>query len=126
MFEIIETGHLGVRDYRNGQKWAVFYPWGVQINIVRPINPTFTKVKFLYYYLFFDKKYKKVSDILRYQWARIYFDMKCDRCRKIKNIGIQGNITRPYSKLCNCGHVLFEERKNPFIHEIEKITNDRY
>ena len=25
------------------------YPWGLQINIVRPITPTFTKVEFLYY-----------------------------------------------------------------------------
>ncbi len=26
-----------------------FYPWGVQLNIVKPISPTFTKVEFLYY-----------------------------------------------------------------------------
>jgi len=26
-----------------------FYPWGVQLNIVRPINPDFTKVEFIYY-----------------------------------------------------------------------------
>ena len=26
-----------------------FYPWGVQLNIVRPISPDFTKVEFLYY-----------------------------------------------------------------------------
>jgi len=26
-----------------------FYPWGVQLNIVRPVTPTFTKVEFLYY-----------------------------------------------------------------------------
>jgi choline monooxygenase len=25
------------------------YPWGVQLNIVRPVTPTFTKVEFLYY-----------------------------------------------------------------------------
>jgi len=25
------------------------YPWGVQLNIVRPVSPTFTKVEFLYY-----------------------------------------------------------------------------
>lgn len=26
-----------------------FYPWGVQLNIVRPLTPNFTKVEFLYY-----------------------------------------------------------------------------
>ncbi len=26
-----------------------FYPWGVQLNIVRPLTPKFTKVEFLYY-----------------------------------------------------------------------------
>ncbi len=26
-----------------------FYPWGVQLNIVRPVSPNFTKVEFLYY-----------------------------------------------------------------------------
>jgi choline monooxygenase len=26
-----------------------FYPFGIQINIVRPISPNFTKVEFLYY-----------------------------------------------------------------------------
>lgn len=25
------------------------YPWGVQLNIVRPVTPTFTKVEFIYY-----------------------------------------------------------------------------
>lgn len=25
------------------------YPWGVQLNVVRPVSPTFTKVEFLYY-----------------------------------------------------------------------------
>ena len=25
------------------------YPWGVQLNIIRPVTPTFTKVEFLYY-----------------------------------------------------------------------------
>lgn len=26
-----------------------FYPWGVQLNIVKPVTPSFTKVEFLYY-----------------------------------------------------------------------------
>ena len=31
-----------------------FYPWGVQLNIVKPVNNTFTKVEFLYY--LYDEK----------------------------------------------------------------------
>ncbi len=73
------------------------------------------------YLPFFDLKYKVESKI-KFDWARVYFSIRCTQCQKEQNISTQENISRPWIVKCECGNILFKDEKSPFKYEANEIN----
>jgi hypothetical protein len=52
-------------------------------------------------------------------WARVHFKIICPNCNKEIECSIQNNLVRPYSRFCDCGHLLYIEKE-----EMPIIKND--
>ena len=73
---------------------------------------------------FEDRRNKTQSDGI-IKWARVYFKIKCPNCGKEIDCSTQNNISRPWSRICNCGQLLYTEKiEMPIIKNVSWNETD--
>lgn len=88
-------------------------------------NPI-TTVNYALEYDFFEfvavrGKYDKNESDPTLTWIRIYFNIKCPRCRHKDDYSTQTNMVRPYQQLCNnCNLPLYDDKEEPLIEMLIK------
>ena len=70
---------------------------------------------------FEDKKDKSSSDGI-IKWARVYFKIICPACKKEIDCSTQTNLSRPWSRFCKCGQLIYTEQDEmPILKNKERI-----
>jgi len=79
---------------------------------ITEMNPTESKATYYIEYdyeEFEDRKYKFPSDGI-IKWARVHFKIICPACKKEIDCSTQTNLSRPWSRFCKCGQLLYTEK----------------
>lgn len=88
-----------------------FYPWGVQLNIVRPYTPSFTKVDFLYY----------IKD--REIWQRMQGDQIGEKTQQEDEWVVEGVQKGLRSRFYTDGR--FSVKRETGVHHFHKILKEQ-
>ena len=83
------------------------YPWGVQLNVVRPLKPDFTKVEFIYYI-----KDRKI-------WERLRGDQIGDKVEKEDEWVVEGVQKGLRSRFYQDGR--FSVKRETGVHHFHRL-----
>ena len=71
------------------------------------------------YQPFTDRKYPERESSEGPGWGRIRFAVTCPECSRTRECSTQNNIVRPFVTVCECGRVLYKEKTELPVLELE-------